>query len=172
MGSSWRYPHVAIMPYSIGGSHVLACTFFLSSLVLFTGSHFALMDEPVNSLVGEKLKALIEVNRNTNLKWIWKIHTESMEINWILKELKIVPFHIISTQNGMIKTHWACLNSLYSWVPNKRVECKKVQVGWRINTFLSLCWPFCMLPYLHFFHPTRLFGTREYSGSDAACCLS
>ena len=78
-------------------------------------------------------------------------------------ENKKVPFHIISTQNGMIKTHWACLNSLYSWVPNKRVECKKVQVGWRINTFLSLCRPFCMLPYLHFFHPTRLFGTREYS---------
>ena len=59
MGSSWRYRHVAITPYSIGGFHGLACTFF-------TGSHIASMDEPVNSLIGEKLQACIEVNRKTN----------------------------------------------------------------------------------------------------------
>ena len=34
-------------------------------LYFFTGSHFALMDESVNSLVGEELGAYIEVNRNT-----------------------------------------------------------------------------------------------------------
>ena len=56
MGSSWRYRHVAITPYSIGGFHGLPHTYF-------TGSHFASMDEPVNSHVGEKLRALIEVNR-------------------------------------------------------------------------------------------------------------
>ena len=59
MGSSWRYRHVAITPYSIGGFHGLPHTFF-------TGSHFASMDEPVNSHVGEKLQARIEVNRKTN----------------------------------------------------------------------------------------------------------
>ena len=46
--------HVAITPYSIGGFHRLARTFFTGSLVLFHGSHFSLMDEPVNLLVGEK----------------------------------------------------------------------------------------------------------------------
>ena len=59
MGSSWRYCHVAIMPYSIRGFYGLACTFF-------TDSHFTAMDEPVNSLAGEKLGAHIEVNRKTN----------------------------------------------------------------------------------------------------------
>ena len=59
MGSSWRYRHVAITPYSIGGFHGLARTFF-------TGSHLALLDKPANSLEGEKLWALIKVNRKTN----------------------------------------------------------------------------------------------------------
>ena len=35
MGSSWRYCHVAITPYSIGGFHGLPCTFFTGLLVLF-----------------------------------------------------------------------------------------------------------------------------------------
>ena len=35
MGSSWRYRHVAITPYSIGGFHGLALTFVTGSLVLF-----------------------------------------------------------------------------------------------------------------------------------------
>ena len=37
MGSSWRYPHVPITPYSIGGFHGLARTFLTGSLVLFQG---------------------------------------------------------------------------------------------------------------------------------------
>ena len=61
MESSWRYLHFAITPYSIGGFHGLARTFFTGSLLLFMGSHFASMDKPVNSLVGEKLWARIEV---------------------------------------------------------------------------------------------------------------
>ena len=40
MGSSWRYRHVAIMPYSIGGFHGLARTFFTGLLVLFHGLAF------------------------------------------------------------------------------------------------------------------------------------
>ena len=60
MGSSWRYRHVAITLYSLEGFHGLAHTFF-------TGLHFALMDEPKNSLVGEKLQARIEVNKQKNL---------------------------------------------------------------------------------------------------------
>ena len=59
MGSSWRYRHVAITRYSLGGFQGLALKFF-------TGSHLASMDKPVNSLVGEKLQACIEVNRKTN----------------------------------------------------------------------------------------------------------
>ena len=66
MGSSWRYHHVAIMPYSIGGFYGLACTFYTGLLVLFHGLAFRLIEEPVNSLVGEKLRAPIEVNRKTN----------------------------------------------------------------------------------------------------------
>ena len=59
MGSSWRYCHVTITPYSIGGFHGLGRMFF-------TGLHFASMDEPVNSLIGEKLEACMEVNIKTN----------------------------------------------------------------------------------------------------------
>ena len=59
MGSSWRYHHVAITPYSIGRFHGLAYMFFM-------GLYFASMDKPVNSMVGEKLRARIEVNRKTN----------------------------------------------------------------------------------------------------------
>ena len=40
MGSSWRYCHVAITPYSIGGFHGLARTFSRGSLVLFHGLAF------------------------------------------------------------------------------------------------------------------------------------
>ena len=40
MGSSWRYRHVAITPYSIGGFHVLTCMFFTDLLVLFQGLAF------------------------------------------------------------------------------------------------------------------------------------
>ena len=40
MGSSWRYRHVAITPYSIGGFHGLAHTFFMGLLVLFNGLAF------------------------------------------------------------------------------------------------------------------------------------
>ena len=40
MGSNWRYRHVAITPYSIGGFHKIACTFFTGSLVLFHGLAF------------------------------------------------------------------------------------------------------------------------------------
>ena len=66
MGSSWRYCHVAITPYSIRGFHRLALRFSRARLYFFTGLHFALMDEPMNSLVGEKLQAYIEVNRKKN----------------------------------------------------------------------------------------------------------
>ena len=62
---------------------------------------------------------------------------------------------------------WFLFN--YSQVPIKRVGWEKVRVGWRGNTFfLSLCLSFCMLPYSHFFHPTRLFGTWEYVDSVKA----
>ena len=40
--------------------------FSWARLYFFTALHFTLMDEPVNSLVGEKLRAPIEVNRKTN----------------------------------------------------------------------------------------------------------
>ena len=40
MGSSWRYRHVAIMPYSLGGFHGLPCMFFTGLLVLFHGLAF------------------------------------------------------------------------------------------------------------------------------------
>ena len=40
MGSSWRYCHVAITPYSIGGFHGLAHMFFTGLLVLFHGLAF------------------------------------------------------------------------------------------------------------------------------------
>ena len=40
--------------------------FFYRPLYFFMGSHFAMIDEPVNSLIGEKVKARIEVNRKTN----------------------------------------------------------------------------------------------------------
>ena len=40
MESSWRYRHVAIKPYSIGGFYRLVRTFFTSSLVLFHGLAF------------------------------------------------------------------------------------------------------------------------------------
>ena len=59
MGSSVRYCNVTITTYSIGGFHGLARMFFM-------GSHFSSMDEPMNSLVGEKLQAHIEVKRETN----------------------------------------------------------------------------------------------------------
>ena len=65
MGSSWRYRHVAITPYSIEGFHGFARRFFLCSLVLFHGLKIFSMDEPVNSLVGGKLRAGIKVNRKT-----------------------------------------------------------------------------------------------------------
>ena len=65
MGSSWKYRHVTITPYSIGGFHRLAHTFFTGSLVLFQGLAFHL-EEPLNSLIGEKLRARIDVNRKTN----------------------------------------------------------------------------------------------------------
>ena len=53
---------------------------------------------------------------------------------------------------------------MYSWVPNKRVGWKNWRVGWRVNTFfsVSVSVSFCMLPYSHFCHPTRLFATQEY----------
>ena len=59
MGSSVRYCNVTITTYSIGGFHGLARMFFM-------GSHLSSMDEPMNSLVGEKLQAHIEVKRETN----------------------------------------------------------------------------------------------------------
>ena len=40
MGSSWRYRHIAIAPYSIGGFQGLACIFFTGLLVLFHGLAF------------------------------------------------------------------------------------------------------------------------------------
>ena len=40
MGSSWRYCHVAITPYSLGGFQGIACMFFTSLLVLFHGLAF------------------------------------------------------------------------------------------------------------------------------------
>ena len=40
MGSSWRYRHVTITPYYIGGFHGLNHMFFTSSLVLFHGLKF------------------------------------------------------------------------------------------------------------------------------------
>ena len=66
MRSSWRYRHVAITPYSIEGFHGFARRFFLCSLVLFHGLKIFSMDKPVNSLIGEKVRAHIEVNRKTN----------------------------------------------------------------------------------------------------------
>ena len=66
MGSSWRYSHVAITPYSIGGFHEFACTFFNGFLVLFHGLALRFAVRALNSLIGEKLRARIEVNRKTN----------------------------------------------------------------------------------------------------------
>ena len=66
------------------------------------------------------------------------------------------------TQRGQIsfETVIGLTKYVYSQVPSKGVGWEKVRVGWRVNTFfLSLCRSFCMLPYLHFFHPTCLFGT-------------
>ena len=40
MGSNWRNRHFTIMPYSIGGFHGLARTFFMGSLLLFHGLAF------------------------------------------------------------------------------------------------------------------------------------
>ena len=55
MGSSWRYRHVAITPY------LLHRGISRPRLYFFMGFYFALMDEPANSFVGEKLQARIEV---------------------------------------------------------------------------------------------------------------
>ena len=66
MGSSWRYRHVAITPYSIGGFHGLAHTFFMGLLVLFHRLAFRFDGGACESLIGEKLRARIEVNRKTN----------------------------------------------------------------------------------------------------------
>ena len=65
MGSSWRYCHVTITPYSIGGFYRLARTFSWARLYFFTGSHFAVMDEPVNSLICEKLQACTKQNNKS-----------------------------------------------------------------------------------------------------------
>ena len=49
MGSSWRYHHVAIQPYSIGGfSQAVSYVFHGLARTFFTGLYFALMDKPVN----------------------------------------------------------------------------------------------------------------------------
>ena len=78
MGSSWRYVPAFcnndLLDRGISGAplyvfHKLACTFSLD--LFFTGSHFASVDKPVNSLVGEKLRARIEVNRKTNHLIAW-----------------------------------------------------------------------------------------------------
>ena len=66
MGSSWRYRHDAITPYSIERFTGSLVRFSWACLYFFTGSNFAWMDEPVNSLLGEKLRACIKVNRKTN----------------------------------------------------------------------------------------------------------
>ena len=63
MGSSWRYRHVPITPYSIGDFTGSVVRFSQARLYFFTGLHLASMYKPVNSLVGKKLQACIEVNR-------------------------------------------------------------------------------------------------------------
>ena len=60
MGSSWRYRHVAITPY------LLHRGISRPRLYFFMGFYFALMDEPANSFVGEKLRARIEVKIKKN----------------------------------------------------------------------------------------------------------
>ena len=64
MGSSWRCCNNALLHR--GFFMGLLVRFSGARLYFFTGLHFASMDEPVNSLVGEKLRARIEVNRKTN----------------------------------------------------------------------------------------------------------
>ena len=74
----------------------------------------------------------------TNFYWTLAPHPPQVDKNWHLTYLHIS-------------------------MPNKRVGWKNWWVGWRVNIFfsVSVSVSFCMLPYLHFFHPTRLFGTQE-----------
>ena len=106
MGSSWIYCHVPIKPYSIRGFHTLARRFSWVRLYSFTGSHFASMDEPVNSLVGEKLQACIEVNRKTNWpNWPAPPFNSIFQPRWAPTISNLIPFTMVGRQRISICLH-------------------------------------------------------------------
>ena len=77
----------------------LLVRFSRARLYFFTGSHFALMDEPVNSLAGEKLWACIKVNRRTN-RLIGRPHLFTYFLTQVSPHyIQLDPIYYVQTSN-------------------------------------------------------------------------